>query len=96
MKYIFKCINEQCLKLNEEFESNLPMSDVGKKELYPCCQECFQLTEKVFKPNGNFVLKGMGWFKSPGGYGGGVDVSGRPTGNLVPLGTALKSDSAKK
>lgn len=95
MKYKFQCINTNCEKFEEEFEAKLSMADVGNVATYPRCECCEQLTEKVFLATGNFALKGMNWFKN-GGYGGGVDVSGRPTGNLVPLGTALKSSTAKK
>jgi len=95
MKYKFKCININCEKFEEEFEAKLAMSDVGNVETYPRCPCCGQITEKIFLATGNFALKGMYWFKT-GGYGGGVDVAGRPTGNLVPLGTALKSSTAKK
>ena len=69
-KYQFKCVNKECEKCETEFTAHLAMADVGKLELYPRCEHCGELTEKVFAPNGSFKLKGGGWFKSGGGYAG--------------------------
>ncbi len=93
MIYQFNCKNEECEKYEIEFNAKLAMSDIGKTELYPICDCCHHITEKVFNPNGAFALKGGNWFSTGYGY---RDAGGRPTGNLVPLGTALKSSTAKK
>ena len=86
-RYKFKCINVNCDQCEVEFSSQLPMADVGKLELYPRCECCGELTEKVFEVNGRFKLKGNGWFKSDGGYGGYThDVRGNPLGDSIQIG----------
>lgn len=82
-RYQFQCINKDCEKFEVAFTEMFPMADVGKIELYPKCECCGHTTEKIFAPNGNFALKGWGWFKTAGGYAKGVDVSGNPVSNII-------------
>ncbi len=89
-RYKFQCINNDCEKHHIEFSAIFPMADVGKTELYPKCECCGHITEKIFAPNGNFQLKGMRWMNTPGGYSGGVDVTGRPLGNSIQIGGDFK------
>ncbi len=85
-RYKFKCVAEGCEKCGIEFSAQFPMADVGKVELYPRCECCGGVTEKVFEVNGAFKLRGDGWFKT-GGYGGHThDVRGNPLGNSIQVG----------
>ncbi len=87
-KYQFKCTNPNCEKCNIEFTAHLPMADVGKLELYPPCDTCHQLTQKVFAPNGTFKLKGGNWFNS-GGYGGYThDMRGNSLNGSMQIGSS--------
>ena len=85
-RYVFKCVQEGCEKCDTEFTANFPMGDVGKTELYPRCECCGELTEKVWAPSGNFALKGRGWFAQ--GYTSGYthDVRGNHLGNSIQVG----------
>ena len=86
-RYKFRCVNEHCDRCGIDFVTQFPMADVGKTELYPKCEECDIPMEKVFEVNGNFKLKGNGWFKSDGGYGGYThDVRGNPLGDSIQIG----------
>ncbi len=88
-KYQFKCTNPNCEKCNIEFTAHLPMADVGKTELYPPCDTCNQLTQKVFAPNGAFKLRGLGWMNTPGGYSGCThDVRGNSLAGSMQIGSA--------
>jgi hypothetical protein len=82
-RYQFKCTNPECDKHDQQFSAQLPMNDIGKVELYPKCESCGELTEKIFIGNTNFQLKGMRWCNTPGGYSGGLDVSGNPVTHLI-------------
>ncbi len=86
-RYKFKCVKEGCEKCGVEFVGQLAMADVGKLELYPRCECCGELTEKVFEATGSFRLKGGGWMNTPGGYSGVThDVKGNPLGNSMQIG----------
>jgi len=86
-RYKFKCVNEGCERCGIEFSAQFPMADVGKVELYPRCECCGAVTEKVFEVNGAFKLRGGGWMHSPGGYAGCThDVRGNALGDSIQIG----------
>ncbi len=59
--YRYRCTDDTCA---HEFEIKQSISDDVLTE----CPECQEDTlNKIINSNGNFVLKGPGWFKN-GGY----------------------------
>ncbi len=59
--YDYKCKNESCEKHDEIKEIIKSMKDPA-----PSCEVCNEVMEQRLG-NGNFTLKGAGWFKH-GGY----------------------------
>jgi putative FmdB family regulatory protein len=54
--YTYKCTNNECTKLNEEFDVTKRISDPT-----PSCNECSSTLHQVFTSAASFTLKGKGW-----------------------------------
>lgn len=53
-----------CVKCDKEIEY---ISKISEKDNPPNCETCGNKTEKTYtKPEGGFILKGGGWYKSGG------------------------------
>jgi hypothetical protein len=85
-RYKFKCTNIDCEQCEMEFSATFPMADVGKVELYPKCECCGELTQKVFEMNGAFKLKGGGWFSDRYNSSATHDIRGNALGDSIQIG----------